>query len=297
MAIEQQTEGIVWSSILATGTHGGGYGQKVTISNRTVTKLSFLLKRTGSPPGTLTFYIRKYSNSTSLASKLWGNSIDVPTSGTWLEVTFDSPVLINDDVMLLADASGGSAGNLLNVYQTTSDVKASEYAIGRRTDSSLTEYTTKDAPYKYTYIGVGSGVFPSDPTTRVTSITHRYDEGTYTTELNLGEVVADFNLPDMDSRPRKSFLDDTIPGGIRPEERDRLLDEERRRLEEDERHRKAREGAPPPDYIPPEIREELEREERERARGNRDINTFKLWIRLGRPGSYSSWLRRYRGLE
>ena len=48
----------------------------------------------------------------------------------------------------------------------------------------------------------GYEIFPSDAITRVTSLIHRYDRGTYTLEMGLGEVVADFGLPEWESKPR-----------------------------------------------------------------------------------------------
>lgn len=49
--------------------------------------------------------------------------------------------------------------------------------------------------------------YPVEAITRVTSIVHRFDRGTYTLELGLGEVIADFGLPEWESKPRKAVDD------------------------------------------------------------------------------------------
>ena len=48
----------------------------------------------------------------------------------------------------------------------------------------------------------GYMTYPSDAQTRVTSLTHRYDRGTYTLELGFGEVIADFGIPTWLSKAR-----------------------------------------------------------------------------------------------
>lgn len=66
-------------------------------------------------------------------------------------------------------------------------------------------------PYPYTYpFSYDCGAeYPSDAQTRVTSLIHRYDRGTYTLEILLGEVISDFGLPEWDSRPRKAWVPPT----------------------------------------------------------------------------------------
>jgi len=141
-------------STLTSGTSGGtSWGQRLTISNRTVTKLSFYLKRDGSPGGTVTFLIRKVSDDSIVATKLWGNAIDISTTATWYEITFGTPVFINEEVRLLVSANLGSAGNLINVYSShPNDVKAGEYIVNRNDAGVYTApYGGVDFGYIYTY--------------------------------------------------------------------------------------------------------------------------------------------------
>ncbi len=158
MATEEQT---VLDGHFSTVYGGVGAGQRLTISNRVVSKLSFPLQKIGSPgSGNVTFYIVKVSNDSTIVSKVWGNATTLPSSVTWLEVTFDSPVLINEEVRLLVRNHGsGSAGNGLGIHaHWTSDTKADEYFFARAANGDYTDYSTEgyDDGYIYTYTGGGA---------------------------------------------------------------------------------------------------------------------------------------------
>lgn len=67
----------------------------------------------------------------------------------------------------------------------------------------------------------GTGdIFPTDPVTRVTSIIHRYNRGVYNMELGFGDVVADFNIPEVSGTSQKSYVPEEkkapviLPSGI-----------------------------------------------------------------------------------
>lgn len=145
-ATEEQTE-VNHSLALYSGATVRA-GQKLTISNRTVTTLSFKISRDDFPPGNVTFTIRQLDN-TVLASKVWGLAYTLTTTPTWRTVTFDTPVLINEEVRLLCEYSGGDAGDLVSIRLEDADVKASEeftYYV-----SSWANYTPWDCAYRYTY--------------------------------------------------------------------------------------------------------------------------------------------------
>ncbi len=149
MAVEEQTDvSRLWSSINATNH----WGQKLTITNRTVSKLAFSLTRIGSPTGDLIYYIRKVSNGDIIVSKTWGPANTVPTSQSWVEVTFDTPTLIDEEVYILVGGTLSSgAGNLVVVYDANgADVKADEFLV-RRLSGAYTDFTGLDFGYKYTY--------------------------------------------------------------------------------------------------------------------------------------------------
>jgi len=128
-------------------------GQKLTISNRIVTKLTFRMGDIGSPSGDVTFTIRQLDD-TVLASKVWGDAGDLGTSD-WREVTLDTPILVNEEVRISAEFSEGDASNYPYVTFQNTDVKASEglsYYDGNWTDEggNGNDY---DCAYKYTYPG------------------------------------------------------------------------------------------------------------------------------------------------
>ena len=52
---------------------------------------------------------------------------------------------------------------------------------------------------------IHSGIYPTDPTTRVTSLIHRYDRGVYNLEMLFGEVTADFGIPNTDTIVKKAY--------------------------------------------------------------------------------------------
>lgn len=66
-------------------------------------------------------------------------------------------------------------------------------------------YGTDAASAKKPKLVVTYSQYPSDPQTRVTSLIHRYNRGTYTLELGLGEVTADFGLPEPLSKPQPAL--------------------------------------------------------------------------------------------
>lgn len=164
MATEEQTAN---SSYLTLRSDGAvRRGQRLTISNRTVTKLSFLLYKSGSPTGDVTFTIRKVSDDSIINSKVWGNAsaLTTSTSGTWYEVTFDSPVLVNEEVRILAEFSGGDASNWVGCRLQTSDVKADEYSTSYI--ASYADYAPYDGAYIYTF----SVVAPTVTTQAATNV-------------------------------------------------------------------------------------------------------------------------------
>lgn len=124
MATEEQTETqFDWALCSATTTRGG---QRLTISNRQVTKLGLWLKKVNSPTGDVTLTIRKVSDDGVLLTKVWGDAADLPTERTYKEVEFDTPQTINEEVRILAEFSGGDANNQVCVAIKLSDVKADE---------------------------------------------------------------------------------------------------------------------------------------------------------------------------
>ena len=211
MATEEQTAGSFFARF------GGGIfwdrvGQRLTITNRVVSKLAFKTKKAGSPTGTITFTIRKLSDESIIVSKVFGSAAAVSSTAGFIEVTFDHPAFINEAVRILMEWSGtaGDVDNYLEFW-SAGDVKASEFR--QRYDGSYTtsgQEAARDATYRYTYIvgedgGSGGGiVYPTQAITRVTNMIHRYvrANGLFILELQLGEVTTDFGIPQWLSAPQ-----------------------------------------------------------------------------------------------
>jgi len=128
-------------------------GQRLTIADRTVTKLAFLLAKGDATAGTVTFTIRRISPDEIIVSKLWGNAVDLPVDFTWLEVTLDVPTLINEEVRILAESSGFPGTDYAFMRYTRTDEKADEYYSRWLTDTWHNE-AAWDMAYKYTYQAV-----------------------------------------------------------------------------------------------------------------------------------------------
>ncbi|MBA7697116.1 hypothetical protein ES703_105774 [subsurface metagenome] len=151
--IEEQTLG-VWLVHFAGGTLWDRVGQILYILNRRVLTLSFFTRKVGNPPGIITFTIRRVSDDSILASKLYGNANDVPAIPGWITVTFDTPIDLNERVRILMEWTGppGDASNYLEFWGTLTDVKPNEF-VTRWYDlhGYYTNTPAWDAKYRYTY--------------------------------------------------------------------------------------------------------------------------------------------------
>lgn len=153
MATEEQTV-IGAAEYLRNGSYIR-LGQKLDSVSRYITHLSFKLGKHGSPTGNVTLTIRKVSDDSVLGSKLWGDAADLPQCNfpaynclEWKEVTFDSPVFVNEAVRISCEYSGGDSSNLVSWGRVgTDEIATGQYTryIGSWSDK------TGDATYKYTY--------------------------------------------------------------------------------------------------------------------------------------------------
>jgi len=99
------------------GTTRGG--QRITVPNKRICKVAFYMCRTGSPTGTAYARIRRVSDDSIIETS--GDTLDVatlPTCNTFalVEFTFDS--VINEEVRIQVEFTGGSAGNRINLSLT-----------------------------------------------------------------------------------------------------------------------------------------------------------------------------------
>ncbi len=128
-------------------------GQRLTITNRILSELAFVLDRQGTGmTGDISFAIRRVSDDSLIATKVWGDASDVPTDPTWLGVTLDTPVLINEEVRILAEWPLATYTRTKNIrfHLQTSDVKPSEVYTKYELDA-WDESWPWDAAYRYEY--------------------------------------------------------------------------------------------------------------------------------------------------
>jgi len=167
-------------------------GQRLTISDRTVTGISFKMFKTGTPAGTLTFIIKKVSDGSTVASKLWGNIVDLPTSAAWISVTFDTPVYINQEVRIYAEVSIATqnASNCAIISINNTDVKAGEnITFG---GGSWSQYTDQDCAYMYTY---GEGGTPPADTSFAPTAGILYVHNITSIAANVHAFILDLGIP------------------------------------------------------------------------------------------------------
>ncbi|MBA7687631.1 hypothetical protein ES703_96095 [subsurface metagenome] len=148
---EEQTQQNGYDGLLSTYHHR--LGQKLTVPNRMVTKLAFILKRSDSPTGNLYFQIYRVSDNGVILSKIWGDASLLPTTPTWIEVEFDTPAVIDEAVRMCAYFTGGGAGEVIYFYYQNTDVKADEHYT-KAFDWAWTDETGYDAAYRYKYYEV-----------------------------------------------------------------------------------------------------------------------------------------------
>ena len=127
--------------------------QKLTIPNRTVTKLAFPLFKFGAPSGDVTLAIRKVSDDSLISSKVWGDAADLPTEYAWEEITLVTPQTIDEQVRIYAEFTGGDDSNFVAVGYQNENVKDDEnmgyYHLG-----AWSENATYDSAYRYKYYEV-----------------------------------------------------------------------------------------------------------------------------------------------
>ncbi len=133
--------------------NAGGFSrvhQRLTIPNRKVTKLAVYLRKEGNPTDPLTFTIRRISDDSLIASKVWGNAADLPTETTLEEVEFDDPPIINEEARIGAEYDYGDGSNGVRIRFQNEDVKENEflnfYMLGVWYASE-----TRDLAYRYKY--------------------------------------------------------------------------------------------------------------------------------------------------
>ena len=148
MAVEEQIASNDFQRLYTTGMNR--IGQKLTIPNRKISKLAFQLKKIGNPPGNVTFTIRKVSDDTPTASKVWGPANTLPVGTDWVEATFGAPETIDEAVRIACEYNEGNTSNDIDIRCQNTNVKSGEQFTYFPSGGAWTEITW-DCTYRYTY--------------------------------------------------------------------------------------------------------------------------------------------------
>ncbi len=185
------------------------FGQRLTISNRTVNKLSFRLKKTGSPTGNITFKIYEVDVG-AVGSKVLGDASTLTTSPVWYEVTFDTPLALDGNYLIYAEFTNGDSSNYVQVQYSSAEAKLNEWAVLYTSTQDPgdpdTEWDSYDCVYRYKYDFAGIPVYSHcaaytvtyDPSGTHTDGTHATimtdSAAAFTVDALIGKVI--YNVTD-----------------------------------------------------------------------------------------------------
>lgn len=150
MATEEQTT--YNTEQILNSTNAQRTGQRLTVSDRIVSKLGFYLRKYGTPAGSYYFAIRKVSDDSIIIRELVATADSLTETITYTEHTFSTTAYVNEEVRLLVEYDSGTATDLITVSYQNSDVKASEYRFYYHV-ATYTDFSAggEDHAYKYTY--------------------------------------------------------------------------------------------------------------------------------------------------
>uniref|UniRef100_A0A6M3J729 Tail protein n=1 Tax=viral metagenome TaxID=1070528 RepID=A0A6M3J729_9ZZZZ len=155
-----------WGTGQTGTTHGAG--QRLYIKNtddtaRTVSSISFRLKKTGSPTGNVTFIITYVDDESTAGSIILGDASTLTTSPVWYKGTLASPVAIDPtrEVYLWCQYTAGTAANYVEVSYNSEGVKFDEHFIYILSAGNpyIIDDSSYDCAYRYDYAGAGIPVF------------------------------------------------------------------------------------------------------------------------------------------
>ncbi len=190
----------------------GWVGQTFTPSIRhSVTSVNLKLYKSGSP-GTITASIRATSGGVPIGADLASGTYNGDTLGSspgaFVSIDLGSGTILDASTQyaICIRAPSGDISNRI-VWRRSGDL----YADGTRVNSNDSggswsfsgPSATQDMMFEE--LGTSVPVYPTDAITRVTSIIYRYNRGVFSTELGLGGVVSDFDIPVIADGPSKSY--------------------------------------------------------------------------------------------
>ena len=148
-------------------------GQRLTISNRQVTSVSFYLKKVGTPPST-GGYITIYSLADAALATVSVSDAEIQalTASYTLFTKSITPTFINEEVRMIIGINQNTSWtetNCIAVAYQNSDIKASEYFTYFGT--IWTNATTQDCAYQYDYGDLTTGVITQSAVTAISGTT------------------------------------------------------------------------------------------------------------------------------
>ncbi len=150
LLIEEQSEHDTGVGLAADGNIRAA--QRLIIPNRKVVKLSFKLIKIGNPTGEVTFTIRGLISGL-IQSKPWGDASalpSIPPPVDWQEVTFDTPVPIDEEARICVEFEGGDESNVVYVARFSAyDIKPNENLDTYKV--SWVSQPANDCAYRYEY--------------------------------------------------------------------------------------------------------------------------------------------------
>lgn len=184
-----------------------------------ISKVALFLYKIGAPSA-ITVSIRDTSGEDpsgvdKAVGTISADIITTSTDGAWVYCNLTTLYSLSASTLYsIVLRCTGDGSNMVNWGRYQGSSPYNPYANGTPENSPDSGSTWITIPfYDFMFKEYSSAVYPSDAQTRVTSLIHRYDRGTYTLELGLGEVIADFGLPEWDKEPR---------GAIQEEEEERI---------------------------------------------------------------------------
>ncbi len=179
---------VFWPIYNSTYTY---VGQRVSMPDRTITKIAFLMKKVGGPPGTnVAFTIYDATSPYSQLATVNFPIASITTSPTWCEATLASPVLINKPmtydthrsavggVWVTAAYSSGDASNYIAVQYNNLAVKSGEWMVAQQVNEAANagwENSEMDCCYRYKYTNGTASQNGVDCFTHCTAYTPVYD--------------------------------------------------------------------------------------------------------------------------
>ncbi len=144
-----------------------GFGQWLTIANRKVSKLHFLLYKGGTVTGDVYFKIYRASDSTELWSGYLCDASELGVGVNWHGLAVDPALPLDEEVIIAVHFQGGHAGAFVGVYYDSTGPKADENSVESNDLVNWPERTW-DTSYKYDYEPIISS--PTVTTNPATSV-------------------------------------------------------------------------------------------------------------------------------